>query len=393
MIGLSTWLTSRLLLAEAGKDAALRVEAIKAGLTVGAGAGGAVALLLGFRKQWLAERNQGHLEKVAEENRQHQQETLQVNQYDATERRVTDLYAKAVEQLGHEKSAVRLGGMYALERLGQGYPEHRQTIINVICAYLKMPFDGVNAEQNAMPEQLEGTRRELQVRLAAEVLLTRHLHRGRENEDPPVDFWQDIEINLAGALLINADFKQCSFGDASFAGATFLDAAEFDHCSFTRDANFAGATFRGHAGFYGSEFAGSADFSKVGFEGGAYFIGASFYSHAFFDEVRFAGQPIAAMFDACNFKEGVTFAHSDFEGLANFAGATFADRVTFEEAKFADNPNFNQALASSPEEHSWPLGWKTGAESGLVEVVWDDSVGPKEGSKFIDKLPTLKRRV
>ncbi|MEV4250934.1 hypothetical protein AB0J63_47045 [Streptosporangium canum] len=65
--------------------------------------------------------------------------------HDATERRVTELYTKAVEQLGHAGAAVRLGGLYALERLAQDNPGHRQTIVNVICAYLRMPYRGRRA--------------------------------------------------------------------------------------------------------------------------------------------------------------------------------------------------------------------------------------------------------
>ena len=51
-----------------------------------------------------------------------------------------ELYAEAVEQLGHEKAPVRLGALYSLLRLAQDDPERRQTIVNVTCAYLRMPF-------------------------------------------------------------------------------------------------------------------------------------------------------------------------------------------------------------------------------------------------------------
>ena len=37
---------------------------------------------------------------------------------------VTESYAKAVEQLGHDKAPVRLGALYSLERLAQNNPEH-----------------------------------------------------------------------------------------------------------------------------------------------------------------------------------------------------------------------------------------------------------------------------
>jgi hypothetical protein len=94
--------------------------------------GAAVTLMLAFRRQ----RHQEHAahvtaylaEKVADNTK-----------HDATERWVTDLYTKAAEQLGHAGAAVRLAGLYALERLAQDDPGHRQTIVNVICAYLRMP--------------------------------------------------------------------------------------------------------------------------------------------------------------------------------------------------------------------------------------------------------------
>jgi hypothetical protein len=53
---------------------------------------------------------------------------------------VTDRYTRAVEQLGHEKAPVRLGALYSLERLAQDNPEHRQTVIDVFCAYLRMHY-------------------------------------------------------------------------------------------------------------------------------------------------------------------------------------------------------------------------------------------------------------
>ncbi len=58
----------------------------------------------------------------------------------AQSQQVTESYAKAVEQLGHAEAPVRLGAMYALERLAQDNPSRRQTIVDVLCAYLRMPY-------------------------------------------------------------------------------------------------------------------------------------------------------------------------------------------------------------------------------------------------------------
>jgi hypothetical protein len=129
-VGVTLWLLAIAGSAKAGTDLAnARLDAVRTGLAAGAGAGAAVGLILAFR-------------------RQHHQEVATIlddlhatlTDLDATERRITELYTKAVEQLGNEKSPVRLGGLYSLERVAQDNPAHRQTIVNVICAYLRMPF-------------------------------------------------------------------------------------------------------------------------------------------------------------------------------------------------------------------------------------------------------------
>lgn len=71
LIGVCVWAATTWLLSEADRAApedraASRIDAIRTGLTVGAGAAGGVALLLAARKQWLSERSQVHEETVAE---------------------------------------------------------------------------------------------------------------------------------------------------------------------------------------------------------------------------------------------------------------------------------------------------------------------------------------
>lgn len=71
----------------------------------------------------------------------HQELTSADTALDASERRVTELYTRAADQLGSDKAPVRLAGLYALERLGQSNPGQRQTIVDVLCAYLRMPYE------------------------------------------------------------------------------------------------------------------------------------------------------------------------------------------------------------------------------------------------------------
>jgi hypothetical protein len=110
--------------------AAERVDVAKTALSVGAGTGGVVALVLTGRRQWHLEQAQRATEK-----------SQQAVEYDAAERRITELYGKAVQRLGSDKAPVRLGGLHALERLAQDNPGQRQTIVDVICAYLRMPYE------------------------------------------------------------------------------------------------------------------------------------------------------------------------------------------------------------------------------------------------------------
>ena len=73
--------------AKPGTDRAnARLDAVRTGLAAGAGAGAAVGLMLAFRRQ------------------HHQEIATVLTDHDATERRITELYTKAVEQLGNDKA-------------------------------------------------------------------------------------------------------------------------------------------------------------------------------------------------------------------------------------------------------------------------------------------------
>lgn len=86
-------------------------RAAQTGFTISADTGGVAALVLAGRGQWSTE--QAH--KATEQ--------------DAAERRITEVYTKAADQLGSDKAPVRLARLYALERLAQDNPDQRQTIV------------------------------------------------------------------------------------------------------------------------------------------------------------------------------------------------------------------------------------------------------------------------
>jgi hypothetical protein len=321
------WGATAALLREAdqAKDpAAARVEAIKTGLTIGAGTGGVFALLLAVRRQW------------------HQELSSAATELDAAQKRVTELYTKAADQLGADKAPVRLAGLYALERLAQDNPAQRQTIVNVLCAYLRMPYQPPGDPPADSADEPDRTRyreriQEREVRLTAQRLLADHLRPG-DSRNPVATFWRDpeqhpMDLDLTGAVLINFSLTECRLRTATFNRAQFIGDAQFGGAAFTGDAAFNGAEFAGHAGFIAAECAGHAEFHAAKFASTAAFNTAQFASSAAFREARFAD---AALFTHAVFASTASFDRAAFAGLVSFDRVTFAVDAGFVGAEFTD---------------------------------------------------------
>ena len=115
------------------------------------------------------------------------------------ESHVTDRYTKAIEQLGSNGLDVRLGAIYALERIMIDSPRDHPTIVEVLAAFVRehsRPF----MEPQPVPEPGKGGARRLTNRttdvLAAATVLGRRPRR-REERGP---------LNLADAYLVQMTF-------------------------------------------------------------------------------------------------------------------------------------------------------------------------------------------
>ncbi|MEV4889629.1 pentapeptide repeat-containing protein [Nonomuraea sp. NPDC055795] len=342
---------------------AARVEALRTALAAAAGVGAGVTLLLAVRRQ------------------RHQEVATWHTTHDAAERRVTELYTKAAEQLGSDKAPVRLAGLYALERLAQDTPVLRQTIVDVICAYLRMPYT-IPADQE--PEREPGVPRaaiggvakpapapkhdpheERQVRLTAQRILADHLRYQAlptrrwwqpRNADPNTRHWADIRLDLTGATLIDLALRDCRIREATFSGATFSGPAGFEEATFSGPAGFEDATFNdlarfkratfsGPAGFEGATFSGPAGFEDATFSGPAGFEGATFSDFAGFEGATFSD---FAGFEDATFNGPARFEHATFNGPAGFEHATFNGPARFEHATFNGPAGFEHATFSGP---------------------------------------------
>jgi uncharacterized protein YjbI with pentapeptide repeats len=301
---------------------------------------------------------------------------------------ITDRYTKAVEQLGHEKAPVRLGALYSLERLAQNNPEHRQTVVDVVCAYLRMPYtppprsdrplievetfgpprwgsyeqhtaamrsaehqtftaDDPDPALHPAPKQ-DPNQEELQVRQTAQRIIAAHLQlpertsgtkAQRRRPSPRWAFWPGISLDLTGAALVDLKFWRVSAIQAHFEGATFHGTAMFGQATF-QNAWFDRASFTGEAWFRTVTFQRDAWFLRATFHGVAWFNGATFRGDAWFGEASFPG---TALFEDVTFHGKTGFNEVTFHRGARFFMATFQDQAPFGKTIFGGEAWFGAA--------------------------------------------------
>ena len=252
--------------AHASEQRKLLVEVFKAALGLAAGLGAVVALALNYRRHRIDE-SQSHRDD---------------------QRLFTERFGSAAEQLGHVQPAVRLAGVHALARLADDWEEQRQTCIDVLCAYVRLPPIADPAHER---EQHEGTgkpahpvtpRAEREVRQTIVRLIADHLRVGLD-EKPEIS-WQGLAFDFTGAQFDGAfDFSDATFsgGHVSFSGATFSGGhVDFNDATFSGGkVDFSEATFSGgDVGFSDATFSGGhVDFGAATFSGGnVYFSRATF---------------------------------------------------------------------------------------------------------------------
>ena len=143
--------------------------------------------------------------------------------YDLAERgQVTNLFTKAVEQMSSTAIEIRLGGIYALERIARDSAPDHQMIVEVLCAYVR----GHATESAPYPEDDEGNRIvPTDVQVVMQVL-------GRRNalhDKMPLDLrgvslpgLELYDADLSGCFMPNSDLSHCSFHRVSMVGSRLM---------------------------------------------------------------------------------------------------------------------------------------------------------------------------
>jgi uncharacterized protein YjbI with pentapeptide repeats len=334
----------------------IRLDVIRTAGSIVVGTGGAVALLLAARRQ----RSTEIALRLQDADLVQKERSAEDARHDAAERRITEIYTAAVEQLGSDKAAVRLGGLYALERLAQDNPGHRQTIVEVFCAYLRMPDPdeepapgGAGANEPPSADSLNDgrmrarRREEHQVRRTAQRILIDHLRPDLDDEGAPSNpkFWPDIDLDLTGATLHNWDVNHCHVRKATFSHAHFRGS----HTVFKQ------AHFHDRTWIRGAQFHSDVSFGSVHFHGRAEFEGAYFHRDADFSDTHFHR---TAWFSAACFQGTAGFDGTHFGRDAVFSQARFEGPVRFNTARFHGVRILRNARIRIDLTHNLPPGWR-----------------------------------
>ncbi|WP_440072252.1 pentapeptide repeat-containing protein [Streptosporangium sp. OZ121] len=307
------------------------LDLLKLSFAVVAGVGGVIALVVAYRKQKVteaAERRQQAAELRADEA--HQREATKL---------FNERFATAANHLGHDSPAVRLAGVHALAGLADDAPtrELRQTMIDVLCAYLRMPYAPDPGDHGNPAERLAfaGLR---EVRHTIIRVITTHLRKEAATS------WQRHNFDFTGVVFDGGDFTGAEFSGSTidFGNAVFSDGA----VTFG-DARFSGGmVIFDYAKFSG----GTVIFDDAVFSGSAVGFNRAMFlrSAVSFNDAKFSGGEID--FNGAKFSGGtVTFNHAEFSGgtidfrEAKFSSSTidFGDAqfsggtVTFDYAKFS----------------------------------------------------------
>ncbi|WP_304454752.1 pentapeptide repeat-containing protein [Nocardiopsis sp. YSL2] len=322
-----------------------------------AGLGGVALLVIAYRRQRAveAEAQRAELTVVREDTKL-----------------FNERFTTAYSELGSEHAAVRLGAIHALAHLADDAPSDElvQMVIDVLCAYLRMPYD---LAPDPLPKKTTTARREehrarkLDFAAFREVRHTVIRVIGNHLREPTR--WRGRNYDFTGVEFDGGSFHGAEFtgGYVSFRFARFKGRMSFDGVTFSGgQVSFDGADFCGErVSFRFARFAGSQVYFRfstlscqVSFENAKFISGQVKFDRARFaselvrfDRSAFVGGQLS--FDLVRFIKGrVDFNGARFTGGSlGFKGARFSgSQVDFSGAEFSGSQvDFSLAVFSGGE--------------------------------------------
>ena len=142
----------------------------------------------------------------------------------AQEGQVTERFTRAIEQLGHKEMAIRLGGIYALERLAKDSKKDYGPIMEVLTAYVR---EKAPRKENHKPQPDEKPPTDIQAILT---VIGRRETTGGWDDRLDLTHTQLVGVRLSGganlnaAILIEADLREARLIAPRLAGANLIEA-------------------------------------------------------------------------------------------------------------------------------------------------------------------------
>lgn len=339
--------------------------------------GGIIAILTLLQNSW---KNQIDRRKIEDDIQKNKNDHIrQVH----AERR--SRYTKAIEQLGDEKAAVRLGGIYTLVGLVDEWladntlkPKERQkegqVIINNLCSYIRSPFplaehrESIEYLKNKPPkywtENIKNDENKLKEEQEVRQTIFREISLRIEQESTTKKSvgWNGLLYDFSNSEIFyplselhfkNPNFSYSKFyGTANFYGSIFIDGANYTLSEFMGDAVFMKSSFRGKTSFREAKFYANTWFSVAGDQK------AEFYNKAVFTHAKFRKY---TDFSGVTFHK-TDFSSSEFHRNIHFSNTEFTEKVTFQSALFNgeiidvagcfnQNPDFHGALFNCNSEY------------------------------------------
>ncbi|SMD07434.1 Pentapeptide repeat-containing protein [Lentzea albidocapillata] len=183
-----------------------------------------------------------------------------------SEKVADERFARSVEMLGNEADQVRVGAMHSLVWLANSTPRYTQTVLDVLCAYLRRPFHHLSWDENgadpdtvfvkAQPED----QREQQVRRTAQRLIRDLLSWGDKKKI-------HYDLDLTGAALEYFQLDGRRVNRFTARRAQFYGITTLPRMDIRKPTLFSGATFHGRLTITETKFGGGLAFTEATFKG------------------------------------------------------------------------------------------------------------------------------
>jgi uncharacterized protein YjbI with pentapeptide repeats len=158
---------------------------------------------------------------------------------------VTDRFYKAIEQLASAPTDVRMGALFALERIAQDSDRDYEQVMSIIAAYVRQRAKLSAAQFLEPPTSGTPVGEDIQV---AMTILGRRTKRFMAGEVTPIDLSETdlTRVRLRDANFNGARFQGCYLDEAEFVGGSFQGtdfsgvvarSAKFERC-LLGDADF-----------------------------------------------------------------------------------------------------------------------------------------------------------